>query len=108
MSHDEAVYKDADNFWPEKFTDSNSQGDLDPYNFVFGLGRRCVRIFVGRLDTQRLCLSSSRICSGMHFADSMMFIAFASVLSIFNISSEVDSDGRKIALELRWTTGPVR
>lgn len=44
----------------------------------------------------------------MHFADSMMFIAFASVLSTFNISNPTYSNGQKIVVEPSWTTGLFR
>jgi hypothetical protein len=57
MSQDEAIYNGAETFRPERFTDSDSQDVLDPYNFVFGFGRRCVNwILVNRFNTQRLYL----------------------------------------------------
>lgn len=54
MSRDEEVYKDAETFRPERFTDADSQDVLDPYNIIFGFGRRSVNIFVNHFDPQRI------------------------------------------------------
>jgi len=75
IAFDESTYEDPKRFKPERYEDG-SEGALDPYLYGFGFGRR--------------------ICPGMHYADSMIYIVIASVLATFNISKPRNDDGDEI------------
>ncbi|KAF8333963.1 cytochrome P450 [Cantharellus anzutake] len=64
MSRDEHHYPEPEQFRPERFLGDNPA--LDPKEFILGFGRRK--------------------CVGLHFADAVIFITFASILSTFNIT----------------------
>ncbi|KDQ21084.1 hypothetical protein BOTBODRAFT_62111 [Botryobasidium botryosum FD-172 SS1] len=81
MSRDEAHYKDPETFRPERFLVPDKE-ELDPRLFVFGLGRRA--------------------CIGKHFAESTLFIAFASILATFDISKARDENGREIEPDVNF------
>ncbi|TFY79222.1 hypothetical protein EWM64_g4794 [Hericium alpestre] len=70
--HDKKAYKDPFEFRPERFLPSeNHEPERDPRYFAFGFGRR--------------------ICPGLLLADSSLFITFAMVLLVFNISKAVEN-----------------
>ena len=46
---------------------------------------------------------TSRICPGQHFAESMLFILCASVLSAFDIGPPIGEDGTPIEFEWEAT-----
>lgn len=85
MSRDEAVYKDAGAFRPERFEGETPEDD--PGAFVFGFGRRA--------------------CVGLHFADSSLYIAIAYVLATFDISKAKDANGKDIEPKISFTAGLV-
>jgi len=70
MSRDETIYED-----PERFL-APGEEVLDPRLFAFGFGRRA--------------------CIGRHFAESAIFMAFASILAAFDISKAIDENGREV------------
>ena len=71
---DPEVYKNPLEFNPLRFLpEDGSEPELSPYGFVFGYGRR--------------------ICPGVHMADAVLFNVCSMVLSLFNISKAVDSNG---------------
>jgi len=75
MLHDPEVYPEPDAFKPERFLNSDGSLRDDPVlAAAFGFGRR--------------------VCPGRHFADAMIFIAVASLLSVFNIKNSNDADGQ--------------
>ncbi|KZT41974.1 cytochrome P450 [Sistotremastrum suecicum HHB10207 ss-3] len=80
MTRDETVYPEPDVFRPERFLTKSRGGDcqtdaeipLDPREFVFGFGRR--------------------ICPGLDFADSYLWISIAMTLGVFSISAVPGSE----------------
>ncbi|KAF8752268.1 Cytochrome P450 [Rhizoctonia solani] len=70
MSRDERIYVDPDRFNPDRYLD-----DAVPVLPAFGWG--------------------SRLCPGIHLADSAIFMAIASILATFNISGTTNPDGTK-------------
>jgi cytochrome P450 len=71
--HDPALFPEPDTFKPERFLNPDgSLRDGPIVTSVFGFGKR--------------------ICPGRHFAVATLFIAIASLLSVFNI--EKGGDGR--------------
>ncbi|KAI0691793.1 CyP450 monooxygenase [Cerioporus squamosus] len=81
--HDPDIYEDPDVFRPERFIrDDKLTSDVrDPYEFVFGFGRR--------------------ICPGRYFGDAALFINISAMLHVFNITPPVDGNGKEIKIEPR-------
>lgn len=71
MSRDERFYKDPERFNPDRFLDPSV-----PPLPAFGFGRR--------------------LCPGIHFAESSIFIGITSVLAAFNISMAKDDNGEYV------------
>ncbi|KAF8595143.1 cytochrome P450 [Ceratobasidium sp. AG-I] len=71
MTRDKAVYKNPEIFDPDRFLDPSV-----PFSPVFGWGRRR--------------------CPGIHFAETSLFITFASLLATFDISLAQDDSGNNI------------
>ncbi|KAH9990431.1 cytochrome P450 [Russula vinacea] len=72
--HDPVMYPEPDVFKPERFI--NPDGSLRDDSVLtspFGFGKR--------------------VCPGRHLADATLFIAIASLLSVFNIKSNLTDDG---------------
>jgi hypothetical protein len=71
--HDPAVYPEPDVFKPERFLGPDGSPREDPVlKSVFGFGKR--------------------ICPGRHLAEATLFIAIASMLSVFNIGKDDGTD----------------
>ncbi|QRW18503.1 cytochrome P450 family protein [Rhizoctonia solani] len=75
MSRDQKVYKNPEEFNPDRFLDP-----LVPPCPAFGFGRR--------------------ECPGVHFAESSLFIVIASLLSAFSIHAGKDANGEDIVPKL--------
>ncbi|KAJ7644019.1 cytochrome P450 [Roridomyces roridus] len=87
MGRDESVYHDADKFIPERFINSDDQLDNNDTILGFGFGRR--------------------ICVGRHFAEAVVWLTVASVLSAFDIQKAKDSEGNDIDLHPVYLDGMV-
>ncbi|KAF9555542.1 cytochrome P450 [Agrocybe pediades] len=90
MLHDEEIYPDPFEFKPERFL--NADGTInksvrDPAHACWGFGRR--------------------ICPGRYMAFSQIWIAVASLLTVYDIKKAVDKDGRVIELSHEYTSGLV-
>ncbi|KAJ7485833.1 cytochrome P450 [Mycena latifolia] len=87
MLHDETDYPDPFNFEPERFLKDGKldPGVRDPVTLAFGFGRR--------------------ICPGLHFAYSSVWIAVASILTCFDISPAVDESGATIPVSCEYSGG---
>jgi len=81
MTRDERVYDRPEEFFPERF---ESKDTRDPRNFVFGFGRR--------------------ICPGMNFSDSALFLAVASILATMDISAPRDDEGEAVMPKVEYTS----
>ncbi|KAG9096235.1 hypothetical protein FS749_008866 [Ceratobasidium sp. UAMH 11750] len=71
VTRDESIYPDPETFNPDRFLDPSV-----PYEYLFGHGRRR--------------------CPGMHFANSNLLIAFAYILTVFELGKGVDEGGSVI------------
>ncbi|KAJ7057142.1 cytochrome P450 [Mycena amicta] len=87
ITHDAEMYPDPFAFDPSRFLGDKQQ--RDPYDFVFGFGRR--------------------VCPGAPLAEETIFLAVANTLALFNISKALDAAGNEIdPMEgLDWRTGLV-
>ncbi|KAK1232695.1 hypothetical protein PQX77_004171 [Marasmius sp. AFHP31] len=86
--HDPAQYPDPLLFNPDRFGDikeNERRGINNIPDAAFGFGRR--------------------MCPGRYFAFDSLWIATASVLSVFTISKPFDNDGNVIELEESYTSG---
>ncbi|KAH9163791.1 cytochrome P450 [Lactarius sanguifluus] len=79
--HDPELYPDPEAFKPERFLDKDGTFRDDPMiSLAFGAGRR--------------------ICPGRHFVDTILFVVTASVLSVFNVTTASDENGKEIPVHL--------
>ncbi|GAB1312809.1 O-methylsterigmatocystin oxidoreductase [Madurella fahalii] len=82
FSADPAVYRDPDEFRPDRFLGPNAEPT--PAAYVFGFGRR--------------------ICPGRLLADSTIFLTIAQSLAVFEIQKAVDKDTGKVIEPVVGTT----
>ncbi|EJC99766.1 cytochrome P450 [Fomitiporia mediterranea MF3/22] len=89
MMHDERNYNNPMEFNPDRFiakTDDTFLSSVpDPALAVFGFGRR--------------------ICPGRHFAEADIWLAIASILTVFDIRPAVDDKGSEILPKPEFTSG---
>ncbi|KAI0662146.1 cytochrome P450 [Cubamyces menziesii] len=85
--HDPETFAQPHEFNPDRFVRDGKldPGVLDPASLVFGFGRR--------------------ICAGRYFADSMLYIAIASLLHVFEIGPPLDNEGHPIKISYDSTDG---
>ncbi|KAK7048439.1 O-methylsterigmatocystin oxidoreductase [Favolaschia claudopus] len=83
MLHDESVYANPEEFDPERFLNTNVDGQIQ-----LNANDRILNFGFGR-----------RICVGRHAADSVVWAAMFSVLAMFDISKARDGEGDEIAIE---------
>ncbi|KAG6909526.1 hypothetical protein DXG01_017083 [Tephrocybe rancida] len=88
--HDENLYKNPESFKPERFLnlDPKEAKKLDPTNYVYGFGRRR--------------------CPGNHFAHFAVWFSMVGLLSAFEISPEVDENGKEIPIKAEFEAGAIR
>lgn len=84
--HDETIYVEPEKFKPERFIGNNLPDPAE--NGAFGFGRRA--------------------CAGKSMAMDTIWIAIASVLSVYNIAKAVDERGNVITPQLKLKPGTVR
>ena len=85
--HDPEVYDNPHEFRPERFIKDGQPdaGARDPYEYVFGFGRR--------------------ICPGRHYAEAVVFINLAFILHVFDVSAPRASNNQPIVHEMRASDG---
>ena len=103
IMHNPDVYPVPETFKPERH---EAEGVPDPIECgVFGYGRRQVGTIAGVKSTL-ISSSSIRSCSGKNMALDTVWIAMATILTVFNIKKAVDEKGNIItpAIEFRRST----
>ncbi|KAJ6786859.1 hypothetical protein PWT90_11132 [Aphanocladium album] len=83
--HDPSVYTEPDAFKPERYLPP--WNEPDPENEAFGFGRRA--------------------CPGRNFAESILFLAIAQILAVFNFRKAVDDQGAEVEVEFKEVPGMV-
>ncbi|TFY60735.1 hypothetical protein EVG20_g7315 [Dentipellis fragilis] len=87
MLHNPEEYPDPEAFKPERYLTPDGQLTDDDMKYAFGFGRR--------------------VCSGLHLADSTVWMIIVSFLSIFDIVPAKDKDGNDIPAEVDCSDGVV-
>ncbi|KAJ7577113.1 cytochrome P450 [Mycena floridula] len=87
MSRDETKYPNPEEFIPERFLNPNGTLTDDDVSFTFGFGRR--------------------ICVGRYLALETMWLAMASFLHTFNISTAKDDEGKEIPIAVTYSDGLI-
>lgn len=86
---DGRLYADPEGFKPERYIKDGvldpEKTELDPRGPIFGFGRRR--------------------CPGIHFADAAAWLAVATVLACFNITTTRDENGNEIVPDTELRTG---
>ncbi|KAK1835309.1 cytochrome P450 [Podospora conica] len=86
MSRDTAVYKNPEEFNPDRFIPTSEGGDGEPFLVgPFGFGRR--------------------ICVGRHLAQASVWIIVATMISTLDISKPLGPDGKPLEQNVRFSTG---
>jgi cytochrome P450 len=103
MLRHEELYPNPYTFDPERFLNKNEKEEEkedgeenpDPRRYVFGFGRRFVFLpfpFFFLLSTKK----KNRRCPGANLVESSLWLLIASMLACFDISKEVDENGKEI------------
>jgi len=89
--HDPKIWSDPDSFIPERFQaidmDKEENALRDPWKISFGFGRR--------------------ICPGRHLVSASTFIAYATLLALFEFSKPTDRSGAIVEPDLEFLPGFV-
>ncbi|KAL0565568.1 hypothetical protein V5O48_016458, partial [Marasmius crinis-equi] len=83
ITHDADMYPNPDVFDPDRHLGANPQ--QDPFNFVFGFGRRT--------------------CPGSHMAQRSLFQNTSNILAVFNIEKKMDAHGSAIEPSVEYHGG---
>jgi len=85
--HDPTVFENPEHYMPERYLKDGKINDevREPSIATFGYGRR--------------------ICPGRHMSDNSLFIAIASILSVFDISPALGKDGNPLEIQPTYTGG---
>jgi len=103
--HDETVFVEPDKFKPERFINNSLPDPAD--SGVFGFGRRWVRFLRECPRSQNDALALTSACAGKSMAMDTIWIAIASILSVYNISKAVDDRGNIITPEVKLKPGTI-
>lgn len=97
MLHNEVDYPNPQDFRPERFLTPDGllrTGDdiRDPIDIIFGFGRRLVL----SAHQRNYFNFDIRSCPGSHIALSVIWLAAASLLAVFDIEKAVNANGQPI------------
>ncbi|KAF7299262.1 Cytochrome P450 [Mycena indigotica] len=89
MCQDEAIYPEPEKFKPERFLTEDGRVTTDPLlnPLAFGHGRRS--------------------CVGRHLAEDSVWIAMASLLTVYNFGKAKDASGNEIEIPFQFSDGLI-
>lgn len=109
MTRDATQFASPDEFIPERFLEGVQDGPsskrYDPNVFVFGFGRRCVRLCP---RTAERLIPYNRRCPGTHLADSTLWIAIACMLATLDFGKAIDASGEPIEPQPEYNNSTFR
>lgn len=92
IAHDPVAYPNPFKFDPDRFLGDTPQ--RDPYDYIFGVGRRCG--LLSSFSRSQHADAAYSYCPGRLLAHASIFITFAMSLSAFNIGLAKDENGEPI------------
>ena len=111
MLHDPETYANPMDFVPERYLASPGKlTEPDPHIAAFGFGRRygvLMNVPLRQFLISRFWGLYHRICPGIYVAEATIFIAVASLLTVFNVEKAVEN-GVPITPRVRQTPGLIR
>ena len=105
MLRNEEDYPNGATYDPSRFLTSDGkidQGVRDPFTVVFGFGRRYIYPSLAYV----CCLTGlSRACPGAHIGRSMVWLAAASLATLFSWTEPLGEDGKPIDQPMDFEKG---
>ena len=77
----------------------------DPREYAFGFGRRLVQAFTALMSRGGSLTILISVCPGRHYAENNLWMNFATLLSVTNISKPIAKDGTMIEPDLVYEFG---
>lgn len=107
MGRDPRVYRDPDNFCPERYESVEDGGFGEPLPFGhFGFGRRYFTLFTRRSRLRNTHTPwAFRICVGRFLADNSVWVMVATVLATLSFQKATDDRGNFVEPKVELSNG---
>ncbi|KAJ3010156.1 hypothetical protein NUW54_g2574 [Trametes sanguinea] len=107
ITRDTRFFPDPEEFRPERYLVPKEQRDelLLPSSFLFGYGRRYAASPSHSLIIIHIRSPACRICPGQLLAVATVWLAVANIITLFDISKEIDELGNEITPPASFISG---